>query len=644
MTDAPGRPARTSTSSATRGASAGSASAGTASALIGHDGNTHRPGRVPAAPARGRASRSRCSPTAATPATSTRSSTARSSPSSPAWRCRGRSTPPAEPVDGRHHAVRRHATSARRCAMEVLSSDDGPVLRTTVTGPLAELVPEPIEEYPLVPGRRRPCSRSSRRRRETWTPVTFYELPTGERVRALRCPRHAEGATDWTSPSMLLADLRELVECESPSADLAAVARSADVVARVGTRRLGVAPERIVVDGRTHLRWRLGARPVAGAGARPPRHGLAARLARDAPVRGRRTACCAGPGCFDMKAGLVMAFHALGGPRRPRRRDAAGDRRRGARLAELARADRGRGRGCAGRARARGVGRRRRAQDRAQGRLAVRGRRRSAGPRTPASSPSAGVNATVELAHQVLAVAALGRPGARHHRDADGAAAPAPPRTPSRPRARSPSTSGCGRAPEQERVDAAMRALRAGAAGRRARGHRRAEPAAAGGGGVGRAVRPRAARSPHGSGCRSRPAAAVGGASDGNFTAGVGTPTLDGLGAVGGGAHADDEHVLVDALPGRTGLLARSSRTCWRSRRTCSRRLMRPTMTSPENLTAWTRDEPDAVGRTSTGGRRPPTRRRSPPASRCASSPTSPSSRTWCGCTRRSGAAPATRR
>jgi glutamate carboxypeptidase len=47
----------------------------------------------------------------------------------------------------------------------------------------------------------------------------------------------------------------------------------------------------------------------------------------------------------------------------------------------------------------------------------------------------------------------------------------------------------------------------------------------------------------------------VGGASDGNYTAGVGTPTLDGLGAVGGGAHADDEHVLVAELPGRTRLL-----------------------------------------------------------------------------------------
>jgi glutamate carboxypeptidase len=50
--------------------------------------------------------------------------------------------------------------------------------------------------------------------------------------------------------------------------------------------------------------------------------------------------------------------------------------------------------------------------------------------------------------------------------------------------------------------------------------------------------------------------ASVGGGSDGNFTAGVGTPTLDGLGAVGGGAHADHEHVLVDELPGRAALLA----------------------------------------------------------------------------------------
>lgn len=50
--------------------------------------------------------------------------------------------------------------------------------------------------------------------------------------------------------------------------------------------------------------------------------------------------------------------------------------------------------------------------------------------------------------------------------------------------------------------------------------------------------------------------AVVGGASDGNFTAGVGVPTLDGLGAVGGGAHADSEHVIIAAIPDRLALLA----------------------------------------------------------------------------------------
>ncbi len=51
--------------------------------------------------------------------------------------------------------------------------------------------------------------------------------------------------------------------------------------------------------------------------------------------------------------------------------------------------------------------------------------------------------------------------------------------------------------------------------------------------------------------------ASVGGGSDGNFTAGLGIPTLDGLGAVGDGAHAATEHVLIAELPRRAALLAR---------------------------------------------------------------------------------------
>ncbi len=50
--------------------------------------------------------------------------------------------------------------------------------------------------------------------------------------------------------------------------------------------------------------------------------------------------------------------------------------------------------------------------------------------------------------------------------------------------------------------------------------------------------------------------AAVGGGSDGNFTAGLGIPTLDGLGGVGDGAHAVHEHILISELPRRAALLA----------------------------------------------------------------------------------------
>ena len=48
----------------------------------------------------------------------------------------------------------------------------------------------------------------------------------------------------------------------------------------------------------------------------------------------------------------------------------------------------------------------------------------------------------------------------------------------------------------------------------------------------------------------------AGGGSDGNFTAALGIPTLDGLGAVGDGAHSSHEHVLINTMPARAALLA----------------------------------------------------------------------------------------
>jgi glutamate carboxypeptidase len=50
--------------------------------------------------------------------------------------------------------------------------------------------------------------------------------------------------------------------------------------------------------------------------------------------------------------------------------------------------------------------------------------------------------------------------------------------------------------------------------------------------------------------------AATGGGSDGNFTSALGVPTLDGMGAIGNGAHAENESIRIDSLVSRTALLA----------------------------------------------------------------------------------------
>lgn len=55
--------------------------------------------------------------------------------------------------------------------------------------------------------------------------------------------------------------------------------------------------------------------------------------------------------------------------------------------------------------------------------------------------------------------------------------------------------------------------------------------------------------------------AVVGGGSDGNFTAAMGVPTLDGLGVDGAGAHADHEHIIVSDIPRRATLLTRLMQT-----------------------------------------------------------------------------------
>ncbi len=111
-------------------------------------------------------------------------------------------------------------------------------------------------------------------------------------------------------------------------------------------------------------------------------------------------------------------------------------------------------------------------------------------------------------------------------------------------------------AEEQQRIDALMRSWRPR--------HPEAESAIVGGGinrpameeASGRSLAELAASCASGMGMPPIAARAVGGASDGNFTAAIGIPTLDGLGAVGDGAHADHEWASVSALPERTALVA----------------------------------------------------------------------------------------
>jgi glutamate carboxypeptidase len=348
----------------------------------------------------------------------------------------------------------------------------------------------------------------------------------------------------------LLADVRALVECESPSSDLAAVARSADVVARVGTARLGTPPERLVLDGRSHLRWRLGEGPsrVLLLGHHDTVWPLGSLAERPYSVR---DGVLRGPGCFDMKAGLAMAFQAAAGLDgvtvlvtgdeelgSPSSRELIEDeaRRAEAALVLEASAD-----GGALKTERKGVSL-----------YAVRvvGRAAHAG-----LEPERGVNATLELAHQVHLVSALS--DHRRGTTVTPTAARVGTTTNTVPAEGSFSVDVRVRSSaEQDRVDAAMRALTpvlADAVVEVTGGPNRPPLEAAASAALYERVCAVAVRL----GLEPPAAAAVGGASDGNVTAGVGTPTLDGLGAVGGGAHADHEHVIVEMLGARTALLRR---------------------------------------------------------------------------------------
>ena len=79
-------------------------------------------------------------------------------------------------LDGAEHLGRYERESVR---IDVLEGDDGPILRTEVTGEIASMIPDPVNEYPMI-GVDENLFVVRPPETETWIPVTFYSLPTGE--------------------------------------------------------------------------------------------------------------------------------------------------------------------------------------------------------------------------------------------------------------------------------------------------------------------------------------------------------------------------------------------------------------------------------------------------------------------------------
>lgn len=351
--------------------------------------------------------------------------------------------------------------------------------------------------------------------------------------------------------TQMLTDIGTLVRCESPSMDLGAVGTSADAVALLGTDLLDVAPERIVVEGCTHLRWQLGEGPrrVLLLGHHDtvwPLGSLETHpwFVKDGVIRG--------PGSLDMKVGVVMALYAAAHVDRgaPITVLITGDEETGsdASRALIEQSCRGVAAVLVLEAAADGGALKTARKGISDYRVVVSGRASHAG-----LEPEAGINATLELAYQITRIAAIGSTergttvvptvlsgGTTTNTVPASAQVTVDSRTWSRE--------------EQQRVDREIRALRPVLPGARLVVT----------GGPNRPPLERemsaelfaiAARIADEAGLGPLSEAHVGGGSDGNLTAGLGMPTLDGLGAVGGGAHADHEHALVAEIPARTALV-----------------------------------------------------------------------------------------
>jgi glutamate carboxypeptidase len=355
--------------------------------------------------------------------------------------------------------------------------------------------------------------------------------------------------------AMMVDQLAALVSAETPSADLPACAAGVEVVRQIAAAVIGDPGELVVADGRPHVRWRwptrTGRRPIALIGHADTVWPLGT-LTRWPFGVDEDAGTATGPGCFDMKAGIVQLLHAVGALSDPSGLEIliTSDEEVGSPTSRPLVEELGRASAVAlilepSRGGALKIGR----KGTGLYRLDVVGRAAHAG-----LEPEKGANALVALAEVIGRVGAMARPAAgttvTPTLAAAGTAANVVPAS-----AYADVDVRVSEPLEADRVDRELRALATTVPGTTltvsGRPNRPPMPLTAS------AAPFELAREV--AACLGLPAldgVFVGGGSDGNFTAAVGCPTLDGLGAVGGGAHAEGEHVRIDAMPQRAALLA----------------------------------------------------------------------------------------
>lgn len=365
---------------------------------------------------------------------------------------------------------------------------------------------------------------------------------------------HLLPAAEARLPQMV-DDVQRLVEVETPSEDQAAVAAGAAETAALVAERLGATPETILVDGATHLRLRFGAEDprVVLVNHQDTVWPLGTLERKPFSNDGR---VLRGPGVFDMLTGVVMSLHAAA-ILQQQGRDLTGlsilitgDEELGSRSSRQLLLDET----AAARAAfvmegALDTSLKIARKGTSMYTVAAHGRAAHAG-----LEPEKGINAGIALGLLLPAIEALGDPELGTTVTPTVLAGgttdntvPAYARVEVDGRART--------AAELERVDREIRTLTSSVEDARIEVT----------GGINRPPMERSAaeelfheaqRLAAQLGIGEITGAEVGGASDGNFIAAAGVPTLDGMGATGGGAHAEHEHALVEHIAPRTALLA----------------------------------------------------------------------------------------